>query len=332
MTDHDRLFKELISTFFLEFLDLFLPEVRAYVEAGSIEFLDKEIFIDVTAGERLEPDLVAKVKFKGRSAFFIVHVESQAQAQKIFPRRFFRYFARLHDRHNLPVYPIVVFSFDSPRTPQPDVYRVEFPNKIVNEFRYDVIQLNRLHWRDFVRRRNPIAAALMTKLNVAATDRPRVKLQCLRLLLTLKQNPAKMKLISGFIDRYLELNQTELREFEAEIGELEVKEGQGVMEIVTSWMKEGIKKGMQQGLEKGIQKGMQRGVREGIQKGMRQGRLAAVRSDVLEILAARFNRVPASVKKTLKEIEDEKLLKRLLREAATVVDLKAFERRLAVKA
>jgi hypothetical protein len=26
MTDHDRLFKELISTFFLEFLHLFLPE------------------------------------------------------------------------------------------------------------------------------------------------------------------------------------------------------------------------------------------------------------------------------------------------------------------
>jgi hypothetical protein len=111
MTDHDRLFKELISTFFQEFLELFLPELRAYLEAGSIEFLDKEIFVDVTSGHRLEPDLVAKVRFKGRPSFFIIHVENQAQAQTEFGRRFFRYFSRLHDKYNLPVYPIVVFSF-----------------------------------------------------------------------------------------------------------------------------------------------------------------------------------------------------------------------------
>src|SRR5580704_13718856 len=151
MIDHDRLFKELIGTFFVDFLDLFIPDVRAYVEVGSIELVDKEIFVDVTSGERLEPDLVAKVRFKGLPAFFIIHVESQNQFQKTFGRRLFRYFSRLHDKYELPVYPIVVFSFDSPRKLQADVYRVEFPNKVVMEFRYDVIQLNRLNWRDFVK-------------------------------------------------------------------------------------------------------------------------------------------------------------------------------------
>jgi len=63
MTDHDRLFKELISTFFLEFIDLFFPEVRAYIEDGSLEGIDKEIFTDVTSGERHEADLVAKLRF-----------------------------------------------------------------------------------------------------------------------------------------------------------------------------------------------------------------------------------------------------------------------------
>ena len=165
MTDHDRLFKELIGTFFVEFLELFVPEVRAYVETGSIEFLDKEIFIDVTSGERLEPDLVAKVRFKGLPAFFVIHVENQAQPQKAFGRRLFRYFSRLHDKYDLPVYPIVVFSFDSPRKPQADTYRVGFPNKVVMEFHYDAIQLYRLNWRDFVNRPSPVAAALMAKMN-----------------------------------------------------------------------------------------------------------------------------------------------------------------------
>ncbi len=46
--DHDRLFKELLSTFFLEFLDLFFPEVTSSIEADSLTLLDKEIFTDVT--------------------------------------------------------------------------------------------------------------------------------------------------------------------------------------------------------------------------------------------------------------------------------------------
>ena len=45
MIDHDRLFKELLTTFFLEFVDLFFPEVSAYLERESWVFLDKEGFL-----------------------------------------------------------------------------------------------------------------------------------------------------------------------------------------------------------------------------------------------------------------------------------------------
>jgi hypothetical protein len=305
MTNHDRLFKELISTFFLEFLELFSPRVRAYVDAGSIEFLDKELFIDISSGGRLEPDLVAKARLKGQHSFFIIHVETQAQAQKEFGRRLFRYFSRLHDKYNLPVYPIVLFSFRSPRKLQPDVYRVQFPNKTVMEFRFDVIQLNRLNWRDFVKKRNPVAAALMAKMGIAPKDRPRVKLECLRLLATLKLDKARMKLISGFIDTYLQLNGAELKKFESEVKTLQFEETEEVMEIVTSWMKDGIK------------------------QGRKEGREAGIKEAVMEILSARFNAVPPAVKKKLKTIEDGKQLKSLLRQAGTVQTLKEFERRMS---
>src|SRR2546421_7719112 len=106
--DRDRLFKELLRTFFLEFLDLFVPEVSAYVERDSIEFLDKEIFTDVAAGERHEVDLLVKARFRGQETYFLMLVENQASSQSDFPWRFFGYFARLHLKHRLPVYPIVV--------------------------------------------------------------------------------------------------------------------------------------------------------------------------------------------------------------------------------
>ena len=104
MIDHDRLFKELITTFFVEFVELFLPDVSAYMDKSvAIVPLDKEIFTDVTAGEKYEVDLLIKVKFRGEDAYFLIHVENQASAQADFPQRMFRYFARLHEKYKLPI-------------------------------------------------------------------------------------------------------------------------------------------------------------------------------------------------------------------------------------
>lgn len=71
MIDHDRLFKELIATFFIEFLELFFPQVIAYLEPDSLKFLDKEVFTDVTAGEQYEADLVVQVRFREQKTFFL---------------------------------------------------------------------------------------------------------------------------------------------------------------------------------------------------------------------------------------------------------------------
>jgi hypothetical protein len=47
LTDHDCLFKELLITFFWEFIQLFLPDVAAQLDPTSLKALDKEIFTDV---------------------------------------------------------------------------------------------------------------------------------------------------------------------------------------------------------------------------------------------------------------------------------------------
>jgi len=131
MIDHDRLFKELLTTFFAEFIELFLPAVAEYFDRERFEFLDKEVFTDVTAGDRHEADLVVKARFRGRETCFLVHLENQATAEAEFGKRMFRYFARLHERYDLPVYPIALLTFDAPRRPEPDRYTVEFPDRTV---------------------------------------------------------------------------------------------------------------------------------------------------------------------------------------------------------
>jgi hypothetical protein len=238
--DHDQLFKKLLSTFFFEFIELFLPEVADYLEREPITFLQQEYFTDIITGERKIIDLLALVRFRGQETCFIIHVENQSSSEANFTRRMFFYFAKLHQEHLLPIYPVVVFSFDEPKREEKKQYQVEFPNLKVLEFNFTAIQLNQLNWRDFLQQQNPVAAALMAKMQIAPKDRPRVKAECLRLLATLRLDPARTQLISGFVDTYLRLNAAEERVFQSELDTMGLKEEEQVMQIVTSWMETGM--------------------------------------------------------------------------------------------
>lgn len=166
----------------------------------------------------------------------------------------FHYFARLDAKYLLPIFPIVIFSYDEPKRPEKSQYTVNFPNRKILEFNYVAIQLNNLNWRNFLNQPNPVAAALMAKMDFNPEERVRVKLECLRMLVTLQLNPAKIELISGFIDTYLKLNATEEQALDTELKQANLVEQEQIMEIVTSWMQKGIEQGIERGIEQGEQK------------------------------------------------------------------------------
>ncbi len=95
----------------------------------------------------------------------------------------------------------------------------------------------------------------MAKMNIAEKERAKVKAECLRLLITLRLDPAKMQLISGFIDTYLNLNPVEERQFQEEISTFSQPVQEGIMQITTSWMRQGIDNGLQKSLIKVFQFG-----------------------------------------------------------------------------
>src|SRR4028119_782052 len=307
MIDHDRLFKELLSIFFSEFIELFLPDVAGYIERNSISFLNQEIFTNITSGERREVDLLAQVRFRGQETCFLIHLENQSYFQAGFERRMFHYFARLDEKYSLPIYPVVIFSFDTPQRLEPHRYQVEFPDRKVLDFSYVAIQLNRLNWRDFLSSQNPVAAALMAKMKIQPEDRPKVKAECLRLLATLRLAPAKMQLISGFVDTYLRLNEAEEVTFEAELNRMGLSEEEEarVMEIVTSWMEKGIERGFQEGFQQAL------------------AREAAL---VLYQLNDRFQGIPQSVEEEIRRLSivEIELLGEALFKLASETDLRSW--------
>lgn len=255
--DHDRLAKELGTVFFDEMVAFAAPELARDVEPGSAVFLDKQVFTDVTSGSKYEVDIAARVRLKGEVAHILVHIENQATAQPEFPKRMFRYFARLHERHGLPVYPIAIFSFQTPRTEQPDSYRVVVKDLPVLDFRFRAVQLNRLNWRDYVSSDNPVATALMSQMSVAPRDRPKVKLECLKGFVRQRWDPARLRLLLGYVDSYLPLAGEQRAEFNTGVEAAGLAEEESVMEIVTSWEREGIEKGRQEGRQEGRREGRQ---------------------------------------------------------------------------
>jgi Domain of unknown function (DUF4351) len=249
--DHDQLFKQLLTTFFLEFLELFTPEFFAAIDPASLEILPLEYFTDIDAGERKAMDVIIRVNLLGRPnapassrVSVVVNCEHQSTTKADFNRRLFFYFAQLHRKYLQPVYPIALFSFDEPYRPEKDSYQVRVPGLQVMDFNFLTIQLNRLDWRAFLTQRNPVAAALMAKMKIDPADRPRVKVECLRMIANLKLDKARTFQLSGFIDNYLQLNPVEKQQFQVEVAKIKLPtERENVMEITTSWKEEGIVQG-----------------------------------------------------------------------------------------
>jgi len=262
-------------------------------------------------------DILAKARFKdaaNKTAFLLVHIEHQSTAPVDFLSRFFGYHLALMNHYRVPVYPIVVYSHDSPRKAQPRVHRLSFPDGDVLRFTPRVVQLNRLSWRRFLCSDNPVATALMAKMKAASRDRVRAKVECLRLLVTAKLDPRRMRLIGVFVDSYLKLNPAETARFarSPDRANLLPKQKEKIVEYTTSWKEEGIALGRVKGREEGRVEDRVEGRQEGVE---------ALRTVLLDILTTRFGKTPASISKRLRRIDSLDEFRALTHRALTAATL-----------
>src|SRR5437016_5853942 len=125
MRHHDQPVKLLLQTFFVEFLAAFAPDIHRDLDPKSIQFLDKEL-VRARRGRHLAKvvDLVVRVKLRGQAGFVLIHVEHQGQRDRGIGLRFFLYYAWLIGRYGLPVYPILLTSYDTPRNAEPDTFQM----------------------------------------------------------------------------------------------------------------------------------------------------------------------------------------------------------------
>jgi flagellar biosynthesis/type III secretory pathway protein FliH len=195
----------------------------------------------------------------------------------------------------------------------------------VLDFRFHVVQLNQLSWQDYLKHPNPAAAALMSRMRIAKADRPKVKLECLRMLVALKLDSRKSRTIAKFIDSYLQLTPEEEQAQEQQFLELNPQEAKQVKEIVTSWERRGLQKGLELGREQGREQGHQQGHEQGHEQGLATGLKRGLEQALQVLLESKFGNIPNQLRQRLEQIQDPLRLQSLLVEIPSCPSLAHFE-------
>ncbi|MEI3614071.1 Rpn family recombination-promoting nuclease/putative transposase [Pseudogracilibacillus sp. SO30301A] len=250
-TKHDQLFKQLIRTFFKEFLEAFFPEIHEQVDFQFVKFLSEEVFTDLIDGEKRQLDIVVEVKWKETDTLIVVHVEPQSYVQANFNKRMFKYFSLLYNKLVMPIIPIAIFSYEEDW--EEDDFNMQFSNLNILRFHYLTLHLRKQNWHKFMKKDNPVSAALLSKMGYSEDERVQVKLEFMRILTRLKLNEAEHRLLYGFFETYLKLTAKEEEIFMKEAKELENAEE--ILEIPISYEERGKEKGREEGLKEGLEKG-----------------------------------------------------------------------------
>jgi Domain of unknown function (DUF4351) len=171
--------------------------------------------------------------------------------------------------------------FDTPLRAEKNEYKLEALTRPVLNFKFGVVQLNRLDWHNFLNKPNPIASAIMAKMKVAPQDRVKVKLECLKMLFGLELDDAKNDLVTGFVNTYLRLNAEEKTMFEQEVKDLNLEKKEDLHLFWTDWHEDGWQEGRQKTLVE----------------------------MALRLLQRKLNELPTALEQRIKELETPQLVR-----------------------
>ncbi|MEI3611375.1 Rpn family recombination-promoting nuclease/putative transposase [Pseudogracilibacillus sp. SO30301A] len=246
-TKHDQLFKQLIHTFFEEFLEAFFPEIHKQIDFQSTVQLSEEFFTDLIDGDVRRLDIIVQARIIAEESLIIIHIEPQSSVQTNFHERMFQYFSLLYHKFRKPIIPIAVYSYKE--NWDLSQFNIHFLDKNILKFNYFALHLRKQNWREYIKKDNPAAAALLSKMGYSEEERIQVKIEFLRMLVRLRVDPAKQRLLYGFFESYLSLNDEEEERFMEEARRLD--EADEILEIPISYEERGKKKGLEEGLERG---------------------------------------------------------------------------------
>ena len=146
---------------------------------------------------------------------------------------------------------MVVFTDDTIwKKPISSNFELALAGKTILRFEYHLVKLKSLDYKEYLNSQNPLAFALMAKMNYNRKDQVRMKADFLRLILGSRVDPARQSVLVDFVETYLPLIGEELERFEQLIQNDD--QYAEVEQMVTVYVQRGIDKGIEKGIEKGL--------------------------------------------------------------------------------
>ena len=249
---HDELFKLLLETFFVEFLELFVPGAALLLDRNHVVFRQNEVIPNLLGKEKHVVDLLVETRLQDEDGLVLIHVETQSQRRPDYNRRMFLYACALYQKYQQKILPIVLYAHNG-RSKESNTFCLGFSFLSVFQFSFFSIQLNRLDWRQYIRQSNPVAAALLSKMGYADSEKVAVKIEFARMLARMRLDRARQVLLTSFFDTYLTLNEAERMQYKQRLPEeLAPEEVERVLQLTTSYHEEGRREGEVSGLRQSI--------------------------------------------------------------------------------
>ena len=301
MQDYDTTLKYLSDKFPKHFVELIFDGFE-----GEVTPLDKEL-----PTNKRQSDYLVEVKDKcldcGTSKF-ILHIEFQSSHDVDMPQRMMAYYARIVDKHRLPVYPVVVYLNPANNNLNiPDEYVNSIYDKDIMRFKYKVLKLWEIDPSRIIDNALYGLFPIIPLTNHESTSDE----DCLETCFDLVQNvdiddgilKSDMFVCTGILAglRYP-------KELVKSLMKVEIMQESVIYQDIIN---EGIKKGRVEGIEKGIEKGKEEGMEDSI----------------ISVLSTRFEYVSANLVDMVHHIKNRSRLNELLKLAVTSKSLSEFEKK-----
>ncbi len=352
---HPQLFdlwwKWFLRQFLAEFLELTAPDVHALIDwSRGVEFIDKELLPPSPRSRRLYVDCLFKVYLKtGEERLLLIHIEIQLQRERDYPKRMFRYMARLFLEYDLPIISFAVLVDEHPNW-RPDTYEYTFGGCELR-YKYRVIKLLDLDREQLEQSHNPAALMLLAFFKARETRNDmNLRLEARKQLAILARERGYNEWVIARLDELLEgimqLPEVLEKEYERALEEYKRQKGspfisaaerigirQGLLEGYQEGRAEGRAEGLAQGRAEGLAQGRAEGLAQGRAEGLAQGRaegvaegrLRALSETIMRTLQRKHGDLAQIVAEPLNAIQDLEILQQILDAAIDADSWQAFQ-------
>jgi hypothetical protein len=318
-TDYDGAWKETLERFLPQFLALAFPAVHRAVDwAKPVRFLDTELQEVVRAAESglIRADKLVEVeRVGGGEEWLLIHAEVQTQWEGEFAERMFHYHCRIRDRFRRPLVSLAVLADEHPNW-RPARYEVDVLGCSIR-FDFPVCKLADLELQPWLMAGNPVArvieahrVAQRTARGGIGGSRRKGKLKLVRSLLCSGAAIEEVAEVLRLMNWLLALPEDEELIFREELGRLQKETRMRYISTYDRLVRA---------------EGLEEGRKEGRQEGRQEGRRTALREAVAEGFAERFGAMPEGVRSRLESVDDESVLRRLVRQVWVAGSMREFE-------